>query len=236
MELDAIIDAIGVTPFHREDAGVIYCADCLDILPKIPTLTIVTDPPFNIGYHYDKHDDDLSEEEYDELIRLSCRVPSVIIDYPENLFRVSWLIEELPSKMVSWNYNANTPRQWRGICWFGIIPSFDADGQPFKNPTDRRIAKRIANGETARLYDWWHIQQVKNVDADKSEHPCQMPIEVMRKIIKITPCDIVCDPFLGSGTTALAVKQLHKQFIGIDKSELYCRIAVDRLRQGVLDL
>ena len=36
MTLSAIIEAIGVEPYHREDAGVIYCADCMDILPKIP--------------------------------------------------------------------------------------------------------------------------------------------------------------------------------------------------------
>jgi DNA modification methylase len=86
----------------------------------------------------------------------------------------------------------------------------------------------------ARLYDWWNIQQVKNVDTDKSEHPCQIPVDVMRRIIKITNRDIICDPFLGSGTTAVAAKQLGRQFIGIEISEAYCKIAVDRLRQEEL--
>ncbi len=51
--LDSIIEAIGVDPYHREPAGVIYCADCLDILPKIPEKSIdlvLTDPPYGIDY------------------------------------------------------------------------------------------------------------------------------------------------------------------------------------------
>ena len=45
--------------------------------------------------------------------------------------------------------------------------------------------------------------------------------------------DIVLDPFIGSGTTAVAAKQLDRRFIGIDISEEYCRIARGRLKQAI---
>ena len=51
-DLGVIVKAIGIEPYYQEDAGVIYCADCLDILPKMPEKCvdlIVTDPPYNIG-------------------------------------------------------------------------------------------------------------------------------------------------------------------------------------------
>jgi DNA modification methylase len=46
------------------------------------------------------------------------------------------------------------------------------------------------------MYDWWNINQVKNISLDKTNHPCQMPIEVMENIIKLLPKDkIIVDPF-----------------------------------------
>ena len=69
-----------------------------------------------------------------------------------------------------------------------------------------------------------------------TEHPSQKPIKLIQKIINefSKENDIILDPFLGSGTTAVAAKQLGRRFIGIEISERYCRIAEDRLRQGIL--
>ena len=90
--------------------------------------------------------------------------------------------------------------------------------------------ERIAQGKTAKLYDWWEINQVKNVSKDKTAHPCQMPLEVMKRIIGILPEDYtIVDPFMGSGTTALAAKLLGRKFIGIEMDETYLDIAKERL-------
>jgi DNA modification methylase len=57
-----------------------------------------------------------------------------------------------------------------------------------------------------------------------------MPLEVMENIIKILPEDkMIVDPFMGSGTTALACKNLNRSFIGIEIDEKYCKIAQERL-------
>ncbi len=216
-------------PFYEEDNGIIYCADCRDILPET-TIPIITDPPYNVKYHYEHYEDNLSQEDYDLLLKLSCRAPSVIIHYPEELFRISHLINTIPTEMIAWNYNANTPHQWRGICWFGLTPDLSLDGQDYKNPNDTRIIKQISKGQRARLYDWWNIQQVKNVSKEKTEHPCQIPLDVMIRILKITNQKEICDPFCGSGTTLLAAKLLGQRFIGIDNNPEYCKIAVERLK------
>jgi DNA modification methylase len=210
----------------------IICGDCLEELAKIKgDFVIVTDPPFNIGYHYSNYKDNMEEGEYyswlAEVFKFS---PFVCIHYPESLYKLSWKVEEIPEKVISWVYNSNTAKQHRDIAFFGIKPDFRKLGQPFKNPKDKRIMKRIADGKQARGYDWWNINQVKNVSKDKTSHPCQMPVEIMENIIKLIPSDkLIVDPFAGSGTTGVACKNLNRNFILIEKEEKYCKIGQERL-------
>lgn len=116
-----------------------------------------------------------------------------------------------PEKVVAWVYNSNTRRQWRGVGWWGTKPDFRKDSQPYKNPTDKRIKERIAQGKTARLYDWWYADQVKNVSADKTDHPCQIPLEIMERVVKISDAELIIDPFMGSGTTLLAAQKHNRR-------------------------
>jgi DNA modification methylase len=223
-------------PYFNENGITIYHGDCREILPALPHGLIATDPPYNVGYHYDGYKDNLSVEEYQELIRAACPLPCVLIHYPEDLCAISWTLEEIPDEMVAWVYNANTARQWRGIAWWGVKPDFTRAGQPYKNQSDKRIATLMEQGRSARLYDWWEINQVKNVGEEKTAHPCQIPLLVMERILKITPPPhLVIDPFLGSGTTLRAAKNLGLKAVGVEIEEKYCEIAAKRLSQHVLD-
>ena len=67
-------------------------------------------------------------------------------------------------------------------------------------------------------------------------HPSQKPLALIRELVSIfsNEGDIILDPFLGSGTTAVACKQLNRNFIGIEISEKYCEIARKRLEQEQL--
>ena len=118
--------------------------DCRTILPSLPAGLIVTDPPYNVGYHYEGYADNLKQEEYDDLLRLTCKPPCVVIHYVEDLFGLAFVLKEVPKKVVAWVYPSNTGRQWRGVAWWGCKPDFTKAGQPYKNPTDRRIAVKIA--------------------------------------------------------------------------------------------
>lgn len=138
-----------------------------------------------------------------------------------------------PQRVVSWVYNSNTGKQHRDIAFFKIKPDFRQVKQPYKNPTDKRIKERMARGIMGgRLYDWWEINQVKNVSKKEINHPCVMPLEVMKRVIGILPKDIlVFDPFCGAATTGLACKELGIDFIGTDIEPEYCEIAVRRLKE-----
>jgi len=209
--------------------------DCLDELKKIDLLKciFVSDPPFNIGYHYSGYKDNKKEDEYYEwLSDVFGTNKQVIIHYPEQLYKYSFQVGLFPEKIVSWIYNSNTAKQHRDIAFFNVKPDFRKVGQPYKNPTDKRIAKRIAEGKQARLYDWWNINQVKNISKDKTEHPCQMPLVVMERIVGILPEEYtIIDPFMGSGTTGLACKNLNRDFIGIEQDEKYFEIAKARINK-----
>lgn len=207
--------------------------DCLELMKDIliNEYIIVTDPPFNIRYKYNSYKDNMDETEYYQmLVELLYPFPHVIIHYPEALYKYSFAAGIFPERVISWVYNSNTPRQHRDIAFFRILPDFTKCGQPYKNITDKRIRKKILEGKTAKLYDWWEINQVKNVSYDKTEHPCQMPVEVMERIIKILPNNkTIIDPFMGSGSTGIACKNLNRDFIGIEKDDKYFEIAKNRI-------
>ncbi len=71
------------------------------------------------------------------------------------------------------------------------------------------------------------------MNKEKTEHPCQMPLEVMKNIIGILPEDYtILDPFMGSGTTGVACKLLGRDFIGIELDKKYFKIAEQRINNG----
>lgn len=201
-------------------------------------IILVSDPPFNINYKYNSYIDKMDEDEYYSMLDFFFRdLPCAVIHYPENLYKLSFQIGKFPEKVISWVYNSNTGKQHRDIAFFGVRPDMSKVRQPYKNPNDKRIKERIARGCTgSKLYDWWNINQVKNVSKEKTEHPCQMPLEVMKKIIGILPDDaLIIDPFMGSGTTGIAVIEMNKEqnvnrnFIGIELDEKYFKIAKERI-------
>jgi DNA modification methylase len=198
----------------------------------IPKGITITDPPYNQGYSYNQYRDRMSEEQYIELLS-KIPTPCVIIHYPEET--INLLPKAFKAKceqVVCWVYNSNTGKQSRLISWWGCKPDFNKVRQPYKNLKDKRIQQRIADGkEGAKLYDWWEINQVKNVSKEKTEHPCQIPEEVIEKIIKITAKegDLIIDVFGGSGTTSKVANDLGYDTISYDVDNFYCEIMKKRV-------
>ena len=208
--------------------------DCLDEIKNLPSdVFIMSDPPYNQGYHYNTYSDKLGKDEYANLLRgVFGNRKSVVIHYPEEMMMILGGGTMGPvEQVVSWVYNSNTAKQHRLIAWFGCKPDMRKIPQEYKNPTDKRIAKRIAEGKMARGYDWWEINQVKNVSKKENPHPCPIPLELAERIIKSTTneCDTVCDPFMGSGTFGIACKNLNRNFIGIELDKEYFEIAKKRI-------
>ena len=201
---------------------------------KDRNIVIVSDVPFNIGYGYASYKDSLPEDEYLDMLKsvFLHDVPFVIIHYPEALYKIAHSFGVLPERVCSWVYNSNTKRQHRDVAYFGVKPDFKRVAQPYKNLNDKRIVKRMEEGKTCSLYDWWNINQVKNISKEKTAHPCQMPLEVMKNIVGVLPeGSLIIDPFMGSGTTGVAALSLGYDFIGIEIDEGYTAIARERMKE-----
>jgi site-specific DNA-methyltransferase (adenine-specific) len=98
----------------------------------------------------------------------------------------------------------------------------------------RCIQKRKAAGDDDKvnLTDiWWDVHRIKH-KKDRDQHPCQLPIKLMERIVKLTtnPGDVVFDPFCGAGTTAIASKMFKRHFVTTDIDEKYVEITKRNLK------
>jgi DNA modification methylase len=226
--------------FSNENITV-YNGDFRDFLDVLPANGIVvTDPPYNIGFSaYDVHNDNMPDEDYIEMMAYLTEFRRiVVIDYPEETAR--YIIPACgPAHHYStWNYNANTPRRFRMISWYGCEPDYSRIKVPYKNLNDSRVKDLIKNGsEGTNLYEWWDdIQLVKNVSAEKGNHPCPIPEKLAKRIISLVanPGDVIIDPFAGSLTVLKAAQDLGFKSIGCEKSAAYIQDGLSRMFQPLL--
>ena len=93
--------------------------------------------------------------------------------------------------------------------------------------------KAQAHGFGPLLSDVWNdIHRIRHKKR-RDEHPCQLPVPLLERLILMTTDveDIVLDPFMGTGTTAAAAKQLGRKYIGIELDADYVKIAEKNIRQ-----
>lgn len=222
MSLDAIIDAIGVTPYNRTEYGVLYCADCLDILPKIPDKTIdlvLTDPPYGIDYDttHDKYKNGISRRKVDNDDKPFDPTPLLIFD-----------------RLILWGGNCFASRLPDSPQWLTWVKTMRDDANIRQADTEIAWTTRCV-GRNRVFHHLW-IGAYKNSESGiRASHPTQKPIALMEWCLSLVPnAAIILDPFAGSGTTLVAAKQLGRKYIGVEINEEYCKICVDRLRQEEL--
>ena len=83
---------------------------------------------------------------------------------------------------------------------------------------------RLTKGSNSHGDVWEFGQERKNL------HPAPFPVQLIKRLVSSTSSEIILDPFMGSGTTAVAAKKLKRSFVGIDISPEYCEMAKQRLQ------
>lgn len=201
-------------------------------LPLDKKILTITDPPYNIDFKYNKHKDNMSDDEYIKMIS-EIPKPCVIIDYPEEIIKyIIPAMKENPTKLLFWCYNSHLPKAVRMIAFFGIKPKLSNYKIPYKNFNDKRIKKLINEGSKGcALKEWFIIEQVKNTSKEYQGYSNQIPEKIIYIILKICECqfDFIFDPFCGSGTTLKVAQDLGYDFIGCDIDEKAIKITNNRL-------
>ncbi len=230
----------------------IICGDCLPEMQKMPAESfdlIVTSPPYNLRNStgngmkdgrggrwasaglidgYAGHADNMEHDEYvawqrqclAEMMRL---IPDDGAIFWNHKWRVQGgLLQDRSDILKGFPVRQIIIWQRAGGLNFNpgyFLPTYEVIYLICK-PAFRLSKKANAHG------DIWKIPQERH-----SPHPAPFPLALAERIIASTDAKTVLDPFVGSGTTALAARNLGRSFVGIEKSEEYCSIARTRLAQ-----
>jgi len=79
--------------------------------------------------------------------------------------------------------------------------------------------------------DLWSVSRLHKIHPERADHPTQKPLEIVERMVKVS-CPVggtILDPFMGSGTTAVAAKRWGRNFVGFELNSEYCDIIANRL-------
>jgi DNA modification methylase len=211
-------------PYYQDESCTIYHGDCRELLPLIrPVDLVLTDPPYGIA-----HPTNYKTRKRAALAE--CRdyapvhgdgapydpSPILALGKPTLLFGANYFAERLPSSSgwVVWDKErpADLDQATAEIAWTNFVKGV-------------RVFRYLWNG------------MIRAGD-ERLEHPTMKPAALWRWVLALrwTPPGVVLDPYMGSGTTLRAAKDLGRKAIGIEIEERYCEIAAKRLAQMVLPL
>tara|TARA_R110001599_G_scaffold242560_2_gene442190 strand:- start:451 stop:1212 length:762 start_codon:yes stop_codon:yes gene_type:complete len=236
----------------------VYLGDSLELLRNVESESVdlvFADPPFNIGYVYNSYKDNKSYEEYtswsQEWIAECVRVLK-----PSGSMYVAIGDEYSAEINIALKKSGMNFRNW--IVWYytfgqncrkkfsrthAHIHYFTKDRKNFTfNLDDIRVpsARQLkyndkrANSKGKVPDDTWQMSRVcGNFEERVKKHPCQMPEEVLERIIKASTNqgDLVLDPFCGSGTTSAVAKKNGRNYLSFELDEVYFQESIERLEK-----
>ncbi len=244
----------------RELRNQILCGDSVEILRSVekPFADLVfADPPFNIGYKYDKYHDSKANGKYlawtrdwiGECVRVLKPHGSIYIAIGDEYAAHIKLILEDEHRLtlrnwIIWHYTFGQQTRIKFARSHTHILYFVKDAKHFTFNDDmvrvisdrqKKYADKRAN-PTGKMPDdvWNEYPRICGTFSERTGHPCQMPESLLARIIRASSNagDWVLDPFCGSGTTATVAHKLGRQYTTIDLSETYVESALRRIEES----
>lgn len=216
------------------------------------------DPPFNLRKEYGNYEDSKADYEYlewcykwiDEMIRVLKpngtlflhNIPKWLIEYGHHLRKQGMIFRH----WIAWDAMSIPLGKTLLPAHYGIL-YYTKSKRDFKFYDLRAPHKRCSKcGEVTKDYGgkknlmhpfgtilsdvWTDLHRIRHKKR-RDEHPCQLPEPLLERLILMVTNrnDIVLDPFIGTGTTALAAKRLNRKFIGIDNDKNYVELTRKKL-------
>lgn len=238
----------------------IVLGDSLEVLKKLPDESVdvcFADPPFNLKKKYGQCKDNMTPEEYlawsyawiDELIRITKPTGSIfILNIPKWLTYYSAYLntKAVFKHWISWDAPSSPMGKSLQPTHYGILyytkskkdNTFYEIRHPHKRCRKCNIMTKDYGGKKSKVHPfgplvgdvWTDIHRVKH-DKYRDNHPCQLPVHLLDRIILMSSDEnqIILDPFSGTGSTSLAAMRLGRRYIGIDHNQIYVDIANSKL-------
>lgn len=234
--------------------------DCLEVMQGIPDDSVdvtFADPPFNLKKKYNGYKDNKEFTTYVqwckqwiyEMVRITKPTGSIFVhNIPKWLTYYAHFLNESAyfKHWITWD--APTAPMGKSLqpSHYGILyyvkdlkkNKFYEVRYPHKRCRKCGYLLKDYGGKKNGLNPfgplvsdvWTDIHRIKH-NKYRDEHPCQLPMHLLERIILMSTDenDIVLDPFVGTGTTVIAAKRLGRRFIGIDIDEKYVAITKDKL-------
>lgn len=201
-------------PYYDRDGITIYHGDARQIVPLLDGADLVlTDPPYGL----------MSTASRARPTNYQRARGAAAVEWDLEPFEgIEMLLEAAPDVCI-WGgnyYRLPVSRGW--LVWI----------KPDAPPSMATLEMAWTNSDRNARHI---IHPIAATNAERVGHPTQKPLRVIKWSIGQFDGDgLILDPFMGSGTTLRAAADLGRRAIGIEINEDYCRIAVERLRQGVL--
>lgn len=231
----------------------------IDKIPDETIDLVVTDPPYCLGKDYGNDSDKLEPEEYLLWSEkwINAVIPKLKKNGSFYIF-LTWryspeIFSFLKKKMVMMNeiiWDRKVPSMGGSTRSFssvhdtigffvkskGYYFNIDDIRIPYDEETKKKRTRSIFIGKKwlemgYNPKDVWSVSRLHKLDSERQNHPTQKPLEIIERIIKAScPAGgVVFDPFMGSGTTALAAYHLKRKYVGFEINTEYCKMIEKRL-------
>src|SRR5450830_1165290 len=234
-------------------------------LPDASIDLVLADPPYGLGKDYGNDSDKMESSAYLEWMAqwIDTALPKLKANGSLYIF-LTWryspevfvLLKQRMTMMNEIIWDRRVPSMGGSVRKYSSVHDtigffvkakdyyFDLDAIriPYDAATKKARSRKIFEGAKwlelgFNPKDVWSVSRLHREHAEREEHPTQKPLEIIERMIKAScpPGGVVLDPFMGSGTTALAARRTGRHFCGFELNSAYCAIIEQRLTTPIAD-